>query len=145
MLPILVQWYGPALCGGSEPVDQPDLCREVRLETDPTKPCPFTPVPKQPGTVHRELGNSQQVFGTPFGNMPRNLPQDAISNIANVSVMKRLKISERNSFELRFSMLNAFNHPNFTSVDPFVEDAGLSSSFTGFGDPSLTGQRLSWI
>jgi carboxypeptidase family protein len=108
-------------------------------ETDPTKPCPFTPVQNNQVRFIVNSATSQQVFGTPFGNMPRNLPQDAISNVANVSVMKRLKISERNSFELRFSMLNAFNHPNFTSVDPFVEDAGLSSSFTGFGDPSLTG------
>jgi len=34
--------------------------------------------------------------------------------------------------------LNVFNHFNFTSVDPFVEDAGSRSSFNGFGDPSLT-------
>jgi hypothetical protein len=32
-----------------------------------------------------------------------------------------------------------FNHFNFSSVDPFLEDAGLATSFTGFGDPSLTG------
>jgi hypothetical protein len=36
-------------------------------------------------------------------------------------------------------MLNVFNHFNFNSVDPFVEDAGLATQGTGFGDPSVTG------
>ena len=35
-------------------------------------------------------------------------------------------------------MINAFNHPNFASVDPFVEDAGLALQGTGFGDPTLS-------
>ncbi len=78
------------------------------------------------------------VFGTPFGNMPRNLPQDAITNTANFSVSKKFKFNEHTSFEFRMSMLNALNHPNFSSVDAFTEDAGLNSQFTGFGDPSLT-------
>ncbi|HXA83621.1 MAG TPA: hypothetical protein VNZ47_01000, partial [Candidatus Dormibacteraeota bacterium] len=38
----------------------------------------------------------------------------------------------------RMSMLNAFIHPNFSSVDAFVEDAGNHTAFNGFGDPSLT-------
>jgi hypothetical protein len=37
------------------------------------------------------------------------------------------------------TMLNALNHPNFSSVDPFLEDSGLHSSFTGFGDVTTTG------
>jgi len=40
------------------------------------------------------------------------------------------------------SMLNALNHQNFSSVDPFIEDAGLHQSFTGFGDPSTTGSTF---
>jgi hypothetical protein len=35
-------------------------------------------------------------------------------------------------------MLNAFNHPNFSSVDPFIDDAGLAQEGTGFANPSLT-------
>jgi hypothetical protein len=34
-------------------------------------------------------------------------------------------------------MLNAFNHSNYSSVDPFLDDAGLSSFETGFGTPSV--------
>jgi hypothetical protein len=34
-------------------------------------------------------------------------------------------------------MLNVFNHPNFASIDPFIDDAGLASLETGFANPSL--------
>jgi hypothetical protein len=100
-----------------------------------------------PGTVTKNqvrfitnAATAQSVFGTPFGNMPRNLPQDAITNTANFSVMKHVKLGEHATFEFRMSMLNALNHPNFQSVDPFIEDAGAtpSSPFNGFGDPKLS-------
>ncbi len=81
---------------------------------------------------------SQSVFGTPFGNANRNIVTDAMSNVANFSVIKRIKFNERASFEFRATALNVFNHPNFSSVDPFLEDAGLHSSFTGFGDVTTT-------
>ena len=81
---------------------------------------------------------AQKVFGTPFGNTPRGVAQDTISNIANFAILKRVKLTERTSFEFRTTFLNAFNHPNFTSVDPILEDAGNSGFFNGFGDPTLT-------
>jgi len=31
-----------------------------------------------------------------------------------------------------------FNHPNYASVDPFIEDAGLFSVGTGFANPKVT-------
>ncbi|HET6843134.1 MAG TPA: carboxypeptidase regulatory-like domain-containing protein [Candidatus Angelobacter sp.] len=107
-------------------------------ETDPNKPCPFVPVTKANVRYIVNSFTAQQVFGTPFGDTPRNPVNDAITNIANVSVFKRFKITERSSFEFRMSMLNAFNHTVFTSVDPFLEDAGLTQQGTGFGDNSLT-------
>ncbi|HEV2964272.1 MAG TPA: hypothetical protein VG649_20770, partial [Candidatus Angelobacter sp.] len=69
----------------------------------------------------------------------RNSVRDAITNIANVSVYKRFKMTERTSFEIHATALNAFNHFNFASVDPTLLDAGNTSSGNGFGDPSLTG------
>jgi hypothetical protein len=30
------------------------------------------------------------------------------------------------------------NHPNFPTIDPITNDAGLKGLGTGFGDPSLT-------
>jgi hypothetical protein len=52
--------------------------------------------------------------------------------------MKNFKLGEHTSFEFRSTLLNAFNHPNFTSVDPFVDDAGLHGAFNGFGDVTQT-------
>jgi Carboxypeptidase regulatory-like domain len=84
---------------------------------------------------------AQSIFGTPFGNTPRNPVTDAITNTANLSIIKNLKFTERSSFEFHATFVNAFNHPNFQTIDPFVSDAGLSGQGglgTGFGDPSIT-------
>lgn len=83
-------------------------------------------------------GEAQQIFGTPFGNSPRNPVQDAIQNIGNVSIYKNIKLSEHISFDFHTTFQNVFNHSNFSSVDPVLEDAGLHGSFTGFGDPTQT-------
>jgi hypothetical protein len=84
-------------------------------------------------------GVAQTVFGTPFGNTPRNITADAITNIANASIFKRFKFNERASFEFRATALNVFNHMNFQTVDPFIEDAGVAATpNTGFADPSVT-------
>jgi hypothetical protein len=84
---------------------------------------------------------SQSVFGSPFGG-PRNLSQDAPVNLVNLAMYKNIKLNERASFEFRGTLLNAFNHANFRSIDPFIEDAGIpaahQSPFTGFGDPSVS-------
>jgi len=98
-----------------------------------------------PGTVSKDQVRlivnarvAQSVFGTPFGNTPRNLQADAISNVANFSLIKRFKFKERASFEFRMTMENVLNHQNFLSIDPTIENAGLHSQGTGFGDPSVT-------
>jgi hypothetical protein len=80
---------------------------------------------------------SQSIFGTPYGAR-RNLSQDATTDVGNLSILKKIKLNERASFEFRTTMLNAFNHANFQSVDPVIEDAGLTLQGTGFGNPSLT-------
>jgi hypothetical protein len=83
-------------------------------------------------------GVAETVFRTPFGNSPRNIPQDALTNIANLSLAKRIRLTERASFEFRATALNFLNHPNFLSIDPFLEDAGQFTSGTGFGNPKVT-------
>jgi hypothetical protein len=83
-------------------------------------------------------GVAQTVFGTPFGNTPRNIATDAITNTANASIFKRFKFTERASFEFHATALNVFNHMNFQSIDPFIEDAGLVQPGTGFAVPSVT-------
>ena len=83
-------------------------------------------------------GTAETIFGTPFGNSPRNKPQDDMTNIANLSLAKRIRLTERASLEIRATALNVLNHPNFLSIDPFLEDAGLFASGTGFGNPKVT-------
>ncbi|MGB8129625.1 MAG: carboxypeptidase regulatory-like domain-containing protein [Candidatus Angelobacter sp.] len=102
---------------------------------------PIAPVTVAPNQVHfiANGGQAETIFGTPFGNTPRNLQSDAITNIANASLYKRFKLGEHASFEFHATALNVFNHMNFQSVDPFIEDAGLRSPGTGFADPSVTG------
>ncbi len=81
---------------------------------------------------------AQSIFGTPFGNSPRNPVQDAKTTIGNASIYKNIKLGEHASFEFHTSFLNVFNQSNFSSVDPILEDAGLTGAFNGFGDPTQT-------
>ena len=81
---------------------------------------------------------AQTIFGTPFGNAPRNPVTNAISNIGNLSVFKNIKLGEHVNFEFHTTFLNVLNHSNFASVDPVLEDAGLTGAFNGFGDPTQT-------
>ena len=97
-------------------------------------PCAVVPVTNQSVRFIINSQTSQGVFGTPFGNSPRNPVRDEITNIANFSLIKSIKLGEKANFEFRTTFLNVFNHPNFGSVDPFVDDAGLHGAFNGFGD-----------
>jgi hypothetical protein len=84
---------------------------------------------------------AQSIFGTPFGAR-RNLSQDAVTNIANLAMFKNFKLNERASLEFNATLQNVFNHPNFQSIDPNIEDAGIPAGkqapFVGFADPSVT-------
>ena len=82
---------------------------------------------------------AQNLFGTPFGSEGRNTVRDAITNTSNLSVFKRTKLTERTSFEFHATALNVFNHFNFASVDPVLEDAGEVGQGTGFGLFNVTG------
>jgi len=102
-------------------------------------PCNVVNVTNNDVRFIMNTGRAQALFGTPFGNVARNTVRDAITNLVNMSVYKRIKFTERTSFELHLTALNALNHFNFGSVDPFLQDAGQNGSGNGFGDPSLTG------
>jgi len=96
------------------------------------------------------MHDAQVIFGTPFGNMPRNAARDAPSNLVNATIYKTLKLGERVNFTMNLTLNNAFNHFNFNSVAPNVEAAGLNQQqFFGssFGIPSQTGAngRAVWV
>jgi hypothetical protein len=80
---------------------------------------------------------ADSIFGTPFGNVGRNTLRDYWTNTGNFALFKNFKIKERVTLAWHMQMLNVFNHPNFASIDPFIEDAGLTSLETGFANPSL--------
>jgi hypothetical protein len=77
------------------------------------------------------------VFNSPFGNVARNSLRDARTNTGNFSLYKTIKVKERLDVMWHMTMNNVFNHPNFGTIDPFLDDAGLQQEFTGFGDPTL--------
>jgi hypothetical protein len=87
-------------------------------------------------------GIAQTTFGTPFGNAARNSLRDAPSNTANISVFRNVKFNERASLQFRATAENVFNHANFGSVVPDIENAGLTGFGTGFATPSLTGDSI---
>ena len=86
--------------------------------------------------------NSDAAFGTPFGNVGRNTLNDAWTNIVNLQVFKTFKVKEHFDVVWHMGMFNAFNHPNYNTVDPFIDDAGFATEGNGFANPSLTSGGL---
>lgn len=80
---------------------------------------------------------ADQIFGTPFGNAPRNSLRAAKINNVDMSVFKNIKFWERVNLQLHLDATNVFNHTQPNNVDPFIDDAGLNSFETGFGNPQL--------
>jgi hypothetical protein len=78
---------------------------------------------------------AQTIYGTPFGTAGRNSLRDYWTNIGNFQVTKTSNWGERVRLIWHMSMVNVFNHPNYASVDPFLEDAGLVGVGTGFANP----------
>jgi hypothetical protein len=78
-------------------------------------------------------------FGSPFGNVGRNTLRDGHINLLNFSAFKVTKLSESLTLQLHTDFLNALNHPNYSSVDPFIDDAGRAAEATGFANPHLFG------
>jgi hypothetical protein len=104
-----------------------------------------TPVTNSQVRYIINAATAESVFGTPFGGA-RNLSQDAPSNIANLALFKNMKINERANLEFSATFQNIFNHANFQSIDPVIEDAGIAKSLqqpgVGFADPSVTNDVL---
>ena len=61
----------------------------------------------------------------------------------NATIYKSIKLGEKANFEMHLTLNNALNHFNFSSIDPTVEDAGLTQGDirlfgVGFGQPAQT-------
>lgn len=106
-------------------------------------------VPVTQNDVHFivNTATAQTLFGTPFGNVPRNPLRDAKSNLANASIYKTFRLGEHANFEMHLTMNNAFNHFNFGSVVPNIEFAGVGQFGADFANPAVTGAsgRTVWL
>jgi len=80
---------------------------------------------------------ADQIFGTPFGNAARNSLRGPRTNNVNMSVIKSIKFWERVNLQMHLDAQNVFNHVQFNNIDPFIDDAGLVSEFTGFANPAV--------
>ena len=80
---------------------------------------------------------ADSIFGTPFGNAGRNSAREYWTNTGNFSLYKNIKFWERVNLQWHMTMTNVFNHPNYSGINPFIENAGLNQFFTGFGNPYL--------
>ncbi len=78
---------------------------------------------------------AQTVNGTPYGNAARNSLRDFHTNVANLDFSKTSNIGERVRFIWDMQMQNVFNHAQYNSIDPFLEDAGAVGFETGFANP----------
>jgi hypothetical protein len=96
-------------------------------------PCVLTPVTTNDVRYIINMHTAQTVFGTPFGNVPRNPEIDAPSNRLDASIWTNIKLGEHAGFEMRLSAVNALNHFNYASIDPNMENAGLSTIGSNFG------------
>jgi hypothetical protein len=65
----------------------------------------------------------------------------------DASVFKTIKFTERTSFTMHMTALNALNHFNFTNVDVAMEDAGVGRFGADFANPSVTSAagRIIWV
>ena len=105
--------------------------------------CTFVPVSTSDVRYIVNGHTAEKIFGTPFGNVARNSLVDAPSNRLDATIFKNIKWGERSNFEMRMTATNALNHFNFGSIDPNVEDAGLTPGDirvfgAGFGLPAQT-------
>jgi Carboxypeptidase regulatory-like domain len=108
----------------------------------------FTALNQSGGATANTVTNSQvhfiangpeadSIYGTPWGTAARNSLRDYSTNTANFQIGKNFKIGERVNLNWHVSFINVFNHFNFDSVDPILEDAGDNAEEDGFGIPSL--------
>jgi hypothetical protein len=126
---------------GGTPGPSNQLISLNALQQDPKNP-KVVVVTKNDVRFIENTAVAQQLFGTPFGNVSRNTSRDAITNTASFSVYKNVRLTERASLEFHATMLNAFNHPNFATVVPFLENAGSPGFGVGFADPKVTGDSI---
>jgi outer membrane receptor protein involved in Fe transport len=80
------------------------------------------------------------IFGTPYGNVGRNVETGPLLNNVNLGIFKNFRVRENVTIRLSLDAFNAFNHPNpsvgffagGSTPDSFLEDAG--TTFADFSE-----------
>jgi hypothetical protein len=80
---------------------------------------------------------ADSIFGTPFGNAGRNSLREFWTNAGNFTLYKNIRFWERVNLQWHMTMTNVFNHANYSGINPFIENAGNPSFFSGFANPYL--------
>ena len=98
-----------------------------------------TPVTRQKVHFIVNGAEAQTVFKSPYGNAARDSLRDAMISFGSFMLIKTVPLSERVNLQWHMTMLKVFNHPNYYSVDPFVDNAGLYGLGLGFATPAVRG------
>jgi hypothetical protein len=95
---------------------------------------------------------SARLFGSPFGNMPRNYGRGPTINVTNFGIFKNTNITERFKIQFRAELFNAFNHPTpgygdgslagDSIPDIFIGDAGFDGSHFGIKEDMNLNRRV---
>ena len=94
-----------------------------------------TPVAKSAVRFIANGLQADQIAGTPFGNAGRNSLRGSKVNNVNMSLIKSIKFWERVNLQMHLDAQNVFNHVQYNNIDPFIDNAGVVSEFTGFANP----------
>ena len=74
--------------------------------------------------------------GFAFGNSGRNVLDGPGSQVSNLALRKTFAVSERTRLEFRAEWFNAFNHPNFSQPDNYIDDGpGSTGVITSLATP----------
>jgi hypothetical protein len=73
----------------------------------------FTPVTPNDVRLILNGAGAARAFGTPFGNLGRNVFLGDRNENVDLSIFKTFRIKERLKLQYQLQLSNAFNHPNF--------------------------------
>ncbi|HKZ78921.1 MAG TPA: TonB-dependent receptor [Pyrinomonadaceae bacterium] len=102
----------------------------------------FSTVAVTPSQVRFILNGpgAARIFGTPFGDMPRNYLRGPAINALNLGVFKNTNVTEGIKIQFRAEFFNALNHPSPGYGDGSLAGASLPDIF--IGDASFEGSAF---
>jgi hypothetical protein len=100
----------------------------------------FTPIPC-PATVN----GGYWCEGTALGQMERNTLTGPSFFNTDFGVKKTFKITETSGLRFEANFFNLFNHPNFLSPDPNLNDGTFGSSLSTFNNQQSGGPRITQL